>query len=241
MGEDRRDDPLLSVVAALYNEELCLRELVARLDRALARARCRAEIVLVDDASTDGSFAVIEELAAADPRVRGIRLARNEGHQSALMCGMACARGDVVVTLDADLQHPPERIPEMLETWRCGFDVVHMRRRAGSQGALRVALGAAFYAIFNAVSDVDVAPRSTDFRLLDRQCIEALVVEWRRRRFLRAAARRIGFRQTEIAFDSPARFAGASSYTLPKLFVLAAGAVLATGRRARDGWGSSLR
>ncbi len=169
-----------------------------------------------------------------------MRLARNEGNQSALMCGIACARGDVVVTLDADLQHPPERIPEMLATWRRGFDVVHMRRRAGSQGPLRVALGAAFYALFNAVSDVDVAPRSTDFRLLDRRCLEALPVEWRRRRFLRAATRRIGFRQTELSFDPPARFAGSSSYTLPKLFVLAAGAVLAAGRTARDDGGSSL-
>jgi polyisoprenyl-phosphate glycosyltransferase len=220
------EEPLLSVVVAVYNEEACLRELTARVDRSLVGVRCRAELVLVDDGSTDRSFAIIEELAAADPRVRGIRLARNEGHQSALMCGIACARGDVVVTLDADLQHPPEHIPAMLEAWRRGFDVVHMRRREDGQGPARVALGAAFYALFNAISDVAVSPRSTDFRLLDRRCIQALEGEWRRQRFLRAAALRIRFRQTELAFDAPARFAGSSSYTIPKLFALAARAVL---------------
>lgn len=235
MALREREDPRISVVAALYNEEACLRELASRVDRALGELRSRAELVLVDDGSTDRSFAIIEELAAADHRVRGLRLARNEGHQQALMYGIACARGDVIVTLDADLQHPPEFIPAMLEAWRSGFDVVHMRRREDSQGSARVALGAAFYALFNAISDVGVSPRSTDFRLLDRACVQALEAEWRRQRFLRAAARRIGFRQTELAFDAPARFAGRSSYTIPKLFVLAASAVVAAARAARVG------
>lgn len=233
MASRERHEPLLSVVTAVYNEEACLRELVARLDRVVAGMRCRAEFVLVDDASTDGSFAVIQELARNDARVRGIRLARNEGHQGALMCGIGCARGDVVVTLDADLQHPPEHIPEMLEAWRRGFDVVHMQRRSDLQGPLRVALGVAFYALFNAVSETGVSPRSTDFRLLDRACLDALAREWRAQRFLRAAARRIAFRQTELAFDAPARFAGSSAYTLPKLLALGARAVLGAARRAR--------
>jgi dolichol-phosphate mannosyltransferase len=227
-------EPQISVVAAVHNEEACLRELCARVERALADHPGSFELVLVDDGSTDRSFAVIEELCAADPRIRGARLARNEGHQPALMCGIALARGDVVVTLDADLQHPPECIPEMIDAWRRGYDVVHMRRRSDRQGALRVALGAAFYALFNAVSDVGISPRSTDFRLLDRGCLPALSAEWRRHRFLRAAARRIGFRQTELAFDAPARFAGSSSYTLPKLFALAGQAVLAAARGSRE-------
>lgn len=228
------EEPLLSVVAAVHNEEACLRELIARLDGTLRGVRCRVELVLVDDGSTDRSFAIIEEIAASRPSVQGVRLARNEGHQQALMVGIACSHGDVVVTLDADLQHPPEQIPAMLDAWRRGYDVVHMRRRAGSQGSARVAAGAVFYALFNAVSDVPVSPRSTDFRLLDRGCIEALQAEWRKKRFLRAAARRIGFRQTELAFDAPARFAGASSYTLPKLVALAARAVLTAALGALD-------
>src|SRR5262245_1225531 len=111
MASREAEEPLLSVVVAVYNEEACLRELIARIDRNLEDARCRVELVLVDDGSTDRSFAIIEEIAASRATVRGIRLARNEGHQQALMCGIACSRGDVVVTLDADLQHPPEQIP----------------------------------------------------------------------------------------------------------------------------------
>jgi dolichol-phosphate mannosyltransferase len=234
MGSREAHDPLLSIVAALYNEEGCLRELVARLDSALANAGCRVELVLVDDGSTDGSFAIIEELAATDERVRGIRLARNEGHQYALMNGIGCARGDVVVTLDADLQHPPEHIPAMLDAWRRGFDIVHMRRSdRGHESFVRAAFAAAFYTLFNAVSDVGITPRSTDFRLIDRACIQALSREWRSRKFLRAAARRIDFRQTELAFDAPARFSGSSSYTIPKLLGLAAEAVVGAAMRSR--------
>jgi dolichol-phosphate mannosyltransferase len=224
---------MISIVAAVYNEEACLRELAGRIDRALAGAPCRSELILVDDGSTDQSFAVIEDLAARDDRVRGVRLARNEGHEEALMVGIACARGDVVVTLDADLQHPPEHIPAMLDAWRAGFDVVHMRRREG-RPSLRAALGAAFYAVYNAVSDVGVSPRSTDFRLLDRACLGALADEWRRLRFLRAAARRLDVCQTELSFDAPARFAGSGSYTFPKLFALAAGAVIAAALGTRE-------
>jgi dolichol-phosphate mannosyltransferase len=137
-----------------------------------------------------------------------------------------------VITLDADLQHPPERIPDMLDAWRRGFDVVHMRRRE-THSLVRRTLAAAFYALFNAVSDVDIAPRSTDFRLLDRACIQHLSYEWRSRRFLRAAARCIEFRQTELAFDAPARYAGSSSYTVWKLLGLAADAVRGAATRSR--------
>jgi dolichol-phosphate mannosyltransferase len=233
MAPRQGEDLLLSVVAAVHNEEACLLELVARLDRVLVGVPCHAEFVLVDDGSTDRSFTIIEALAARDPRVRGIRLARNEGHQPALMYGIACARGDAVVTLDADLQHPPERIPEMFEAWRSGFDVVHMRRRQGQESPVRLALGALFYALYNAVSDVGIAPRSTDFRLLDRSCVQALSDEWRSRRFLRAAARCIDCRHSELAFDAPARFAGSSGYTLPKLLALAADAMPAAATRSR--------
>lgn len=226
---------MLSVVVAAHNEEACLPELVARLDRAIARARCPAEIILVDDGSTDASFRVIERLAATDPRIRGVRLARNEGHQAALLCGMSFARGGAVVTLDADLQHPPELLPAMIAAWRRGHDVVHMRRLASpSRGALREALAAAFYRLYNALSDVRVLPGSTDFRLLDRACVDELLARRAAlpRGFLRAAARTVGLRHAEIEFASLPRYAGTSSYTLQKLFALGVGAVFSSTRLA---------
>jgi dolichol-phosphate mannosyltransferase len=222
---------MLSVVVAVHNEEACLPELALRLSQAIARARCPAEIILVDDGSSDASFAIIEALSLKDDRVRGVRLSRNEGHQTALLCGMSFARGDVIVTLDADLQHPPELLPPMLEEWRRGFDVVHMRRSAsGRRDLARDTLAAAFYWVFNALSDVPVLPGSTDFRLLDRRCVDDLLARRPARGFLRAMVRTIGARQTELVFDSPARFAGASSYTLRRLFALGVRAVLSSSR-----------
>jgi dolichol-phosphate mannosyltransferase len=199
----------------------------------LAAERYRAELILVDDGSTDRTWSLIEDLVASDRRVHGVRLARNAGHQPALMCGISLARGAAVLTLDADLQHPPEQIPAMLDAWRRGYDVVHMHRRSGPESALRVALAYGFYALFNAVSDVAIAPRATDFRLLDRSCIDALSVAWDRRRFLRAAARGLEGRHTELAFDASERFAGRSRYTLPKLLSLAVDAVVAAAARTR--------
>lgn len=223
----RTRDPLISVIVAAHNEEECLPELFERLCRSLAGVAPRAELIFVDDGSTDASFQVIERLARLDPRVRGVRLSRNEGHQAALMCGMDCARGDVAITLDADLQHPPEHIPEMVAAWRDGFDVVHMTRRSSQgSGRLREVLTSFFYRLFNLVSEVQVTPRTTDFRLMDRRCVDALASMRERLRFLRGMVRRIGFRQTELPFDCPARFAGTTSYTLPRLFRLAVDALV---------------
>ena len=227
----RTGDPLISVIVAAYNEEACLPELFERLHQSLDRIALRAELIFVDDGSTDASFQVIERLARIDPRVRGIRLSRNEGHQAALICGMDCARGDVAITLDADLQHPPECIPTMVAAWRAGFDVVHMARLPGQgSGLLRELLASLFYRLFNLVSEVKVAPRTTDFRLMDRQSLDALKSLRERFRFLRGMVRRLGFRQTELSFDSPARFAGTTSYTLPRLCRLAASALVSFSR-----------
>jgi polyisoprenyl-phosphate glycosyltransferase len=223
----RTTAPLLSVIVAAYNEEECLPELFDRLRRSIEALAVPAELIFVDDGSTDASFDVIERLARLDPRVRGVRLSRNEGHQAALICGMDCARGDVAITLDADLQHPPEHIPEMLAAWRDGFDVVHMTRRSPvGSGRLREILTTVFYRLFNLVSEVKVTPRTTDFRLMDRRCLDALGTMRERLRFLRGMVRRIGFRQTELPFDCPARFAGTTSYTLPRLFRLAVDALV---------------
>lgn len=219
----RRTEGLVSVVVAVYNEQACLRELYRRIDEALAGAEF--ELLLVDDGSTDGSFAVIEALAERDPRVIGVALSRNEGHQPALMCGMDHARGDVCITLDADLQHPPEHIPAMLDAWRAGFDVVNMVRRPSARLTLRDALAAMFYRLFNRIADVRVSAGSTDFRLLDHRCVDALRSMRERLRFLRGMVRRIGFRQIDLEFDAPPRFAGATSYTLPKLWSLALDAI----------------
>lgn len=218
MSGGRPDDFLLSIVVPVRDEEACLDALAARLDSALADAAPRLEIVLVDDASRDGSFERIAELAAADRRFRGVRLSRREGSQVAILCGLDHARGDVVVTMDADLQHPPDLVPAMLELWRDGFDVVQAVVRAAKDRSLwRAAVASAFYAVFNALATVRIPPYGPDFRLLDRRCVDAMRALPDRVVFLRGMVQRIGFRQTTLPFDSPPRHAGASRYTLRSL------------------------
>jgi dolichol-phosphate mannosyltransferase len=220
-GRALRGPPSVSIVIPVFDERACLRELYGRL-AAVGGPR---ELIFVDDGSGDGSFAVIAQLAAKDSAVRGLRLQRNCGSQVALLAGMRAARGEVVVTLDADLQHPPEKIPEMVAAWRKGHDVVEMVRRDAAQGLARGLLASMFYRAFNRLADVPVDPASTDFRLLDRGCVEALSDGW-----IRAAVAKLEGRRTALAFDVPQRFAGRSKYGLRKLAQVAFGALWSASR-----------
>ena len=130
---NRSADPLISVIVPVFNEEENLEILAARLASVMAAARLRYELILVDDGSTDRSLDIMKALHAGNPHIRYVSFSRNFGHEAASSCGMAAATGDVAVLMDADLQDPPELIPEMLERWREGFDVVGARRR--SRGA----------------------------------------------------------------------------------------------------------
>jgi len=212
----------LSLVCAAYDEEACLPELYRRV-RALPEL---GELIIVDDGSTDRTWEIVSALAAEDPRVRGLQLGANHGSQPALLCGLQAARGDVICTLDADLQHPPGLIPRMIQAWRDGFDVVEAVRRgadAGGAGLVRELVTPLFYRAFNAVSPVGLAPFSTDFRLLDRGCVEAL------RGFpgelVRAMVARLPATRTALFFDVPPRFAGRSRYGAAGLVTTAARAL----------------
>jgi dolichol-phosphate mannosyltransferase len=217
--------PRLSIVVPAFDEQECLGELSRRM--ACLDGLCRRELIFVDDASSDGTWAEIERLAAADPRVRGIGLAHNQGSQRALLAGLAAARGDAAVTLDADLQHPPERIPDMLRAWLDGAEVVEMEREnAPPQGLVRDLLTPGFYALFNAVSPVAISPRSTDFRLLDRACLDQLAAQ--PQQLVRAMVKQLRRRTVTLAFAVPPRFAGASRYDLPRLARTAVSALTAT-------------
>jgi dolichol-phosphate mannosyltransferase len=204
-------DGLLSIVVPVYNEEACLPELYARL----ARLPLPIEMIFVDDGSTDRSAEILRELAAADERVRVLGLATNGGSQRALLCGMRAARGDAICTMDADLQHPPELVPRMYETWRRGFAIVDMVRRRQPAVSLRDHVTPAFYRTFNLLSPVTLLPESTDFRLIDRASLWAL--RGFRGELLRAMVGRLEARRASLPFEVPPRFAGRSRYDLKKL------------------------
>ena len=211
-----RTPVLLSVVAPVYDEE----ELIERfVDRACAAvADYEFELVLVDDGSKDGTPQVLDRIAAVDPRVRVIHLSRNFGHQAALTAGLEHAVGDVVAMIDADLQDPPELIPEMVGQWSQGADVVYaVRKQREGETAFKLATASWFYKLFDKLAQVDLEPNSGDFRLLDRRALNALLSMTERSRFLRGMTVWVGFTQTAVHYQRDARHAGETKYTVRKM------------------------
>jgi dolichol-phosphate mannosyltransferase len=213
---------VLSVVSPIYNERESVDELVRRLTLVLSELG-DYEIVLVDDGSTDGSWAALCTLAAGDGHVRLLRLSRNFGHQIALTAGLDAARGVAVVLIDGDLQDPPEVIPQLVDCWREGFDVVYaVREQRDGESRLRLAAIDVFYRSFRRMSATDIPADTGDFRLLSRRAVDSLARMPERARYLRGMTSWIGFRQTGVSYRRDPRFAGASKYPLGKLIRLAA-------------------
>jgi dolichol-phosphate mannosyltransferase len=207
---------LLSVVAPVYNEEELLEVFYSRVCSALEGLRF--ELVLVDDGSKDRTPAILNKLAAADPRVRVVFLSRNFGHQTALTAGLDHAEGDAVVMLDADLQDPPELIPRMLDHWRDGCDVVYaVRQERDGESRFKLSTARWFYKLFDKLAQVDLVHNSGDFRLLDRHPLDALLSMRERNRFLRGMTVWVGYRQAAVPYDRDPRYAGETKYTLSKM------------------------
>ncbi|HTO25955.1 MAG TPA: glycosyltransferase family 2 protein [Gaiellaceae bacterium] len=212
---------MLTAVAPIYNERESVEELHRRLAAALEPLG-PYEIVLVDDGSTDGSWEAMQRLAAADDRLRLLRLSRNFGHQIALTAGLDAARGDAVVLIDGDLQDPPELIPELVARWREGYDVVYaVREQREGESRLRLLAISAFYRLFRRMAATDIPANTGDFRLLSRRAVDALARMPERARYLRGMTSWIGFRQTGVPYRRDARYAGTSKYPFGKLWRLA--------------------
>lgn len=211
-----RTPTLLSVVAPVYDEEELIEEFVARTIAAVADYEF--ELVLVNDGSSDGTAGLLDRAAAADPRVRVIHLSRNFGHQAALTAGLEHAAGDAVAMIDADLQDPPELIPDMIAQWSQGADVVYaVREQREGETAFKLATASWFYKLFDKLAQVDLEPNSGDFRLLDRRALDALLAMTERSRFLRGMTVWVGFNQTAVSYQRDARHAGETKYTLRKM------------------------
>jgi dolichol-phosphate mannosyltransferase len=202
----QRCQTLVSVVAPVYNEAGALAELHARVVRALVSCGVRYEIVLVDDGSTDASPQLLDELAARDPHVRAVHLSRNFGHQAAVQAGLAHARGDAVVLMDSDLQDDPAAIPQMVQRWRAGYDVVYAVRTARREGLLKRAAFASFYRLLRAVATTDMPLDAGIFGLLDARVVRELLALGERDRFLPGLRSWVGFRQTGVEVPRLARY-----------------------------------
>ena len=219
----RRPRPrLISVVTPAFNEADGLPQLVKELDDVLTPLADDYEIVVVDDGSQDGTLEVLAELNARNARVRYLSFSRNFGHQAAILAGLENARGDVVISMDADLQHPPELLPEMVDLWRDEYDVVYTTKRPSS---VTLSLGRRLlmkvgYSILRRVSGMNLQFGQSDFRLLDRAVVDALVDIPEREKFLRGLVDWIGFRQIGVEYDVRPRFAGVEKYTFRQLLRL---------------------
>lgn len=208
--------PAVSIVIPLLNEEENLPVLYEALQAALQDMLPPREVefIFVDDGSTDHTFGLIRSLSETDRRVRGISLSRNFGHQIALYAGMEYARGQVVITMDGDLQHPPELIPAMWRKHQEGYDVVNTVRTASvGSGYFKKTTSRWFYRLINSLSEVPIEPASSDFRLMSRKATDAFLRMPEPDRFTRGLVRWMGFPQASIPYEAPARHKGRSKYS----------------------------
>ncbi|HEY5943933.1 MAG TPA: glycosyltransferase family 2 protein [Kofleriaceae bacterium] len=220
--------PALSVVAPCYNEQEVLPEFVKRVGLVLDAFGGSAEIVLVDDGSRDGTWNVMKEAAARDARVVAVRLMRNHGHQLALSAGLSICRGERVLIIDADLQDPPELLPEMMTVMDQGADVVYgKRRQREGETVFKRASAAAFYRLIGRMTDVEIPLDAGDFRLVNRRVLDILVAMPERHRFIRGMVAWVGGTQVPILYDRKPRAAGESKYPLSKMLRFAADAITA--------------
>ncbi|MDQ1729761.1 MAG: polyisoprenyl-phosphate glycosyltransferase [Pyrinomonadaceae bacterium] len=219
---------LLSIVVPCYNEAAVVTEFHRRIVAVCAGiADSEFELIYTDDGSVDETPVILRQLQASDERVRVVALSRNFGHQVAVSAGLEHAAGDVAVIIDADLQDPPEVIPELLARWRDGYQVVYgMRTERRGETVFKLWTAKLFYRIINRLSKVKLPLDVGDFRLLDRKVIDVLLAMPERDRFLRGMVSWIGFRQVAVMYKRAERSAGASKYPLWKMLRFAADGVL---------------
>ena len=219
--------PEYSFVIPIFNEEGCLPELLGRLRKVQDELDGSSEVILVDDRSTDRSFALMTEAAAQDPRIKIVRFSRNFGHQLAITAGLDVAAGRAVVVMDGDLQDPPEFVLELAKRWREGHEVVYAIRvaRRGDSFFKRTT-AALFYRLLRRLSGRDIPANVGDFRLVDRKVVDAFKEMREANRYVRGMLSWVGFDQIGVPFARAERFAGKTKYPLRKMINFAIDGVI---------------
>jgi len=202
----------------MFNEQGNISEFYNRITEVMSALPYSYELIFIDDGSKDRTALLLNELVQKDSRVQAYLFSRNFGHQIALTCGLDHAKGDAVITMDGDLQHPPEIIPKLLQLWEEGYQIVQTVRESTADASLfKNFTSAVYYKIINTVSEVHITPGGSDFRLMDKSAVQAFCLYRERARFLRGMINNLGFKYTVVEFVAPPRFAGTSKYNFRKM------------------------
>lgn len=208
----------ISIVVPVYNEQDNLKEFHKRITAIMNDIGYDYNLVFVDDGSKDSSAFILKQLVEEDNHVEAYLLSRNYGHQMALTCGLDNADGDAVITMDGDLQHPPELLPELIRLWEEGSEIVMTKRLATEDaGFLKNITSSCYYKLINIMSKVEITPGGSDFRLMDKKAVEAFRLYRERARFIRGMVSTLGFNVSMVEFVAPPRFAGHSKFNLHKM------------------------
>ena len=219
---------IISIVVPVFNEEDNIQHFYESICQNMEPLPYEFELIFVDDGSKDRSREILRELEKKDSRIQSIFLAKNYGHQLALTCGLDYAEGDAVITMDGDMQHPPELLPVLLEQWENGYEVVQtIRKTTEGVSAMKKLTSYYYYKVLNKLSDVHIQEGGSDFRLMDRVVVKAFRRYREHARFIRVMIGDMGFKQTRIEFVAPKRFAGVSKFSPKKMLNFAIDGVLA--------------
>lgn len=219
-------DPTFSIVAPVYNEAETLPEFHRQVREVMEALGEPWELVLVDDGSVDDSTELMRQLRAKDEHVRPVIFARNFGHQIAVTAGLDFSRGQAVIIMDADLQDPPQVIPDLIAKWRQGYEVVYaIRAKREGETWFKLATASLFYRLIRRITDVNIPMDTGDFRLMDRQVVQVLNQMRERHRFLRGMSVWVGFKQAGVEYERAPRFAGETKYPLRKMIKFASDAI----------------
>jgi len=213
-----QNHPKYSIVAPVFNEEETLPEFYRRIFAVVQELDSAAELLLIDDGSTDNSLALMQELQAQESFVRILSFSRNFGHQVAITAGIDYAKGDAVIVIDSDLQDPPEVIHELVSKWKAGAELVLAVRSARrGESWFKRATASFFYRLIDRLTDLHIPKDSGDFRLMDRKVVQALRKVREQHRFMRGLSVWVGFKRDEVVYVRDERFAGRSKYPLSRM------------------------
>ena len=215
--QDRKNNALLSVVLPAYNEQASVPRAAQVICTLLEQAGIGHEVIFIDDGSKDGTWSTIEAQSACYPQVRGVRFSRNFGKEAAIFAGLAQARGDCVVVLDCDLQHPPEKILDMYRLWEQGYQVVEgIKSSRGKESPIHTLAAKTFYSLISNATGIDMS-RASDFKLLDRRAVDTLLAMREKNAFFRALSSWIGFSTAQVEFEVQPRLEGESKWSIRSL------------------------